>query len=211
MNLIPVLRIILLIAIGSISSLAQNVEAEIARQRAEIQRLDAAVRQLEGQAEALQREIGRPLCTTGLDSATGVDEFLVRSDSDSTVELAMISVVNEAPSCLPLALDLIATFVDGQGNLVCGGSVREVARPAEASGVITLTIQPLNLQQFVRWRNEPPRTNSRFQILYCLTPDGLTEIAASNLAAARSIRLRAVARAGIGGVGTREFVISIQR
>jgi hypothetical protein len=211
MNFMRLLLIVTLIAIGNISSPAQGVEAEVARQRAEIERLNAAVGQLEGWTEALQREIGRPLCTTSLDSATGIDGFSVPGESDTTVELALVSAVNEAPACLPLVLDLIASFVDGRGNLLCGGSIRAVARPAEASGVVTLTIQPWNLQQFVRWRNEPPRTNSGFQILYCYTPDGLTEIAASNLAAARSIRLRAVARAGIGGVATREFVVSLQQ
>jgi hypothetical protein len=203
-----ILAIVFAVFTGSVRSAPQNVESEVRRAQSDIDRLEAAVRQLEDDTREIRNELERPFCTAQMESATGIRQFAAPSGPDAAVELALVSVVSDAPGCLPTVFTAIASYLDGQGNLICSGAIGGIARQAQGTGVVTMTVRPWNLREFIRWRNEPPRTNSGFQILFCRTPDGLTEASQSDLVGVESLRLRIVAQPGNGGLATEDFVIS---
>src|SRR5262249_16914944 len=100
---------------------------------------------------------------------------------------------------------------DDNENLICSGTIENLAVQYGLTQSINLDIRPWNLREFARWRDEPPQRNSGAKRLSCLNPDGLAEVseASSELARVASVRVRITVLPRGGGLSTVEVRLSL--
>jgi len=169
----------------------EQLEAEVRRQEQQISRLEGEVRELERRnsalESALEEERQRPICSARISSTSAVADGGVIQGPDSQIQLTFFSTVSEpAGECLAAEIQVAASYVDDAGRLICSGVVRNIALQTAPTESINLNIRPRNLREFARWTNEPPRTNSGAQMLFCYRPDGQTEASPTEIPAPRA-------------------------
>jgi hypothetical protein len=75
---------------------------------------------------------------------------------------------------------------------------------------INLDIRPWNFRQFVRWRNEPPQTNSGARPLICVNPEGTAEATTEELEHVTTARVRATILPAGGGISATEIQLNLR-
>lgn len=126
--------------------------------------------------------------------------------SNGVLELNLFTTVSKpASNCLPAEIRLMAAFYDEEQNLVCSGVIESIATQNSNSQSTNIEVRPLNMVEFAKLRlasNPPPKR------LFCMNPEGNVEVAPTELARAKSLRLRATILPKAGGVATSEVRIN---
>jgi hypothetical protein len=151
------------------------------------------------------------VCSVELRRVGGKDQTRVAASTTAVVAMNLFSVVGRpADGCLPAEIRVTASYLDANDNLVCSGTVENIARQTGFTQSINLDIRPWDLQQFVRWRNEPAQINSGAKRLPCLNPEGTAESTNEELARVSSARVRATILPAGGGMSTTEVLLNLR-
>jgi hypothetical protein len=183
---------------------SQALEDMVRRQQSEIDRLSKQV-----------QELAKPVCTSEIHAVNGIGPKLVPASAGAVVPINLsINVSKPADNCLPAEVMVTGLYLDSEDNLICSGTVENVAfvspaiRPFQ---IVNLDIRPWNLIEFVRWRNEPPERNSGPKRLVCFNPEGTAEATPEELGRVASVRVRANALPKNGGTSTVEVQLRLRR
>ena len=191
------------------------------------QQLDVVHRQLDVQEQQLNRVLGmlerpapqvrneqtdqRPVCSVEVRRVSGPDQRKVPVNVAAVVPLNVFSTVSRpAEGCLPAEIRVTASYLDAADNLVCSGAVENIAIQTSLTQSVNLDIRPWNLREFVRWRNEPPQTNSGPKRLVCVNPEGTAETTTEELGRVTSARIRATILPAGGGMSTTEIQLNLR-
>ena len=188
----------------------QELEQQLRRQQQQLQQIQQELREQQGQLqrfmEVLERVPQRPVCSVDLRWVNGADAKSVPRAVTAVVQLNLFSTVSEPVNgCLPAEVRVTASFLDAADNLICGGTVEDIAIQNTLTQSVNLEVRPWDFSQFVRWRNEPPQVNSGFKRLICLNPEGVAEAASGEMDRIVSVRVRATVLPRGGGVSTAEI------
>jgi len=202
----------------------QQLEQQMQRQQ---QQLDQVHHQLEQQQQQLERMLGvlerqalpdrreqpraLPVCSVEVRRVNGADTRKVPPNAAAVVPLNLFSTVSRpAEGCLPAEIRITASYLDSADNLVCSGTVENIALQTTLTQSVNLEIRPWNFREFVRWRNEPPQTNSGPKRLVCVNPEGTAEITSEEFERVFSARVRATILPAGGGMSTTEILLNLR-
>ena len=172
----------------------------------------AVLQQQQLELGRLVQMLQRSACSAEIRWVNGGEQKIVPSNSAAVVRLSLFSTISKPPDvCLPAEIRVTASYLDASGNLVCSGTIENLAIQNTLTGTINLDIRPWDLREFSRWRNEPPQTNSGAKRLVCMNAEGLAEVTSEEMARATSVRVRATALSAGGGVSTPEIELRLQR
>src|SRR5262245_33800440 len=153
-----------------------------------------------------------PVCLAEVRTVGSPDQRTIPLTATAVLPFNLFSVVTKpTESCLHAEVRVTASYLDADDALVCSGVVENGATQTSLTESINLEIRPWNLREFVRWRNEPPQTNSGAKRLTCINADGLTEARSEELSRVSSVRVRATVLPRGGGMATIEMQIVPQR
>jgi hypothetical protein len=124
--------------------------------------------------------------------------------------LTLFSAVSQPPVCAPAEIRLTVAYFDAADQLVCSGEMTDVAPQTAATQVTALEVRPMNLLEFLRWRNGPAATASRVRTLRCTNGDGTALVQPAELESAVTVRMYASVLAKYGGIATAELQFTIQ-
>jgi hypothetical protein len=197
----------------------QELESRIQQKQQEIDQLKTELNEQRQQAGQLRRvvdqqdqELRRPFCSAEIRFVSGGEARTVAANSSAIVPLSLHSTVSRPSNvCLTAEIRVTASYLDASENLICSGVVENAAVQNSFTQAVNFLIRPWNLQEFVRWRNEPPQVNSGFKRLSCMDPEGLAEVNTEALARARSVKLRITVLPGAGGISTAETTFQLQQ
>jgi hypothetical protein len=159
-----------------------------------------------------QKPAPSPICAAEIRPVGTLDQRRVPVTPTAAVPFNLFSVVTKPlESCLQAEVRVTASYLDANDGLICSGVVDNVATQTSLTESINLEIRPWNLQEFVRWKNEPPQTNSGAKRLTCINAEGLNEVRSEELARVSSVRVRATVLPRGGGMSTMEMQIIPQR
>ena len=200
---------------------AQQTEQQAQRQQIQLEQLRQELQQQREQLGKLlqtmerqgqKQEQQRPVCSAEIRRVNGTEQRRVPLNGSAVTPLNLFSVVTKPiDACLQAEIRVTASYLDANDNLICSGVVEDVAAQNNLTQSINLEIRPWNLREFVRWRNEPPATNSGAKRLVCVNADGLTEATSEELARVALVRVRATVLPQGGGMSTIEIQLSPQR
>jgi hypothetical protein len=111
---------------------------------------------------------------------------------------------------LPAEIRVTASYLDRDGNLICTGTVPDVATQRRLTDSFNLEIRPWNLRGFIHWSNEPQAVNPP-RSFACLGPDGLTQTSTLELERVESLLIYTTLLPSGGGVSTTQFRIDLVR
>jgi len=202
----------------------QPVEQQLLRQQ---QQLEQVSRQIMQQQQQLDRMLGvlehqpkpeerdaRPpvvVCSVELRRVAGPDKRTVPVTATAVVPLNLFSVVSRpADGCLPAEVRVSASYLDAADNLICSGTVENIARQTSFTQTINLDIRPWDLEHFVRWRNQPSQINSGFRLMSCLNPEGTAGTTNEELSRVTTARVRATVLPVGGGMSTSEILLNLR-
>jgi len=172
----------------------------------------AVLQQQQLQLGRLVQMLERSVCSAEIRWVNGVEQKIVSSNSAAVVRLSLFSTISKPPDvCLPGEIRVTASYLDAGGNLICSGTIENLAIQNTLIGTINLDIRPWDLREFSRWRNEPPQTNSGAKRLVCVNAEGLAEVTSEEMARATSVRLRATVLSAGGGISTPEIELRLPR
>ena len=138
----------------------QNFE----RQQRQIEQIQQQLQQQQLQLGRLLQMLERSACSAEILWVNGAEQKIVPSDSAAVVRLSLFSTISKPPDvCLPAEIRVTASYLDASSNLICSGTVENLAIQNTLTGTINLDIRPWDLREFSRWRNEPPQTKQRGQ------------------------------------------------
>src|SRR5436190_3644853 len=142
----------------------QELESRLQQKQQEIDHLNTKVTDLTRTVDQQDQELRRPFCSAEL---RVVGSNIAGSVSaEALVPINLYSTVSKpANTCLPAEVRVAASYLDAFDNLICSGVVENVASQSNFIQSVNLFIRPWNLQEFVRWRNEPAQHNSDFKRL----------------------------------------------
>jgi hypothetical protein len=154
-----------------------QAEQELSRQRDQIRDLETRVGVQETETADLRLAMARQTpCTADL-VPTDPRSVDVTANPGTVLRLGLLATVSRpAERCLNADVWVTGTYLDASGEVVCSGSVKNFAEIASLSGSLSVEIRPLDLIQFARWANQPPRTEAGFLRLRCMSADGLVEV-----------------------------------
>jgi hypothetical protein len=186
-------------------------DSETERQREALRVIESRLTVQEQEARELWAALGeqQPPCTAELRTVDGTSARTV-AGVDAVVLLNLIGTVSQPVSrCLPASIWVTASYLGDDGELICTGTVRDAALQSTLSGPVSLEIQPWSLIHFVRWANQPPRTDRGALRIACLSPDGLLEVATlPSRTAAVSLRISLFPPGG--GLATSEYRLALR-
>jgi hypothetical protein len=202
----------------------QQVEQQLQRQQLQMEQV---YRQLETQRQQLERvltvlerqgppdrlESQRPLpvCSVEVRRVNGAEARKVPANAGAVVPLNLFSTVSRpADGCLPAEIRITASYIDASDNLVCSGTVESIAIQSALTQSINLEIRPWNFREFVRWKNEPPQSNSGPKRLVCLNSEGTAETTSEEFDRVFSARVRATILPAGGGMSTTEIQLNLR-
>jgi hypothetical protein len=172
----------------------------------------AVLQEQQVQLGRLLQMLERSACSAEIRWINGGERKIVPSDGATAVRLSLFSTISKPPDlCLPAEIRVTASYLDASGNLICSGTIENLAIQNTLTGTINLDIRPWDLREFSRWRNEPPQTNSGAKRLVCVNAEGLAEVTSEEMARAMSVRVRATALSAGGGVSTPDIELKLQR
>ena len=125
----------------------------------------------------------------------------------STVPISLFSIVGAG--CAPAEIRVSAVFLDYDQNVICSGAVDNAASQSQITQAINFEFKPLNLQEFVRWRNganQPPAKR-----LICIGPYQPIEVTHNETDRASSVRLYLSVLTRSGGMSTVEIKVDPRR
>ena len=128
----------------------------------------------------------------------------------SPTRLNLFSAVARPSVCGAATVRLTFTMLDRNERAICSGAIDDVAGHATATQVTVLELQPLNLLQFVRWVNRPPRP-VRFERLTCVSVENVAEVQPGELDTAIWMRVHATVQARYGAISTADFTLRIRQ
>ena len=169
--------------------------------------------QLNNVLSILEREGQRPIavCSVELRRVNGAETRKVPPNAAALVPLNLFSTVSRPENgCLPAEVRITVSYMDNADNLVCSGSVENVAQQTSLAQSVNLEIRPWNFREFVRWRNEPPQTNSGAKRLVCMNPEGTAETTTEEFERVFSARVRATVFPSGGGMSTTEIQLNLR-
>jgi hypothetical protein len=150
-------------------------------------------------------------CTAEMHRANAENIRKVPAAASAVVLLNLTSVVSKpSDQCLPAEIRVTAIYLDSADNVVCSGSVGDVAQALALTDVINLDIKPWNFNEFVRWRNEPPPANSGPKRLYCMNSEGNSEVSPAELEHVFATRVRVTVLPAHGGMSSAEFLLNLR-
>ena len=124
----------------------------------------------------------------------------------STFNLSFFSAVGSG--CGTAEVRVTAIYLDAEENVICSGSVENIAQVDQNAQITILEFKPMILLEFVRWRNSlrggaqpPPRR------LACIGPDQLTEVSRNETDRAYSVRFEITLLPRNGGMSNLEIRI----
>ena len=203
---------------------SQQIEQQMQRQQQQLeqvrrqleqqqQQLDRMLGLLERQSQGDRREPPRPLpvCSVEVRRVNGTEVRKVPANAGAVVPMNLFSTVSRpVDGCLPAEIRITASYLDASDNLVCSGTVESTAIQSALTQSINLEIRPWNLREFVRWKNEPPQTNSGPKRLVCVNPEGTAETTSEELERVFSARVRATILPAGGGMSTTEIHLNLR-
>lgn len=148
-----------------------------------------------------------PVCSAEVRWAVSGPQATGRAQTD-TRTFTLFSAVAQ-PSCLPAEIRLTVGYFDAASELVCGGTVTNIALQQDATQLTTLQFQLTNLSEWVRWRSGPHDVSLQTRSLSCLNFDGTGPVAQAALDRAVSMRLYVTILSGFRGMATDELQIAI--
>ncbi len=175
--------------------------------------LDRMLEMLDRQTQPERRDQRSTLtlCTVEVRRANGQDVRQVASNVGAVVPLNLFSTVSRpAEACLPAEVRVTATYLDVNQNLICSGTVENIAIQSSLTQSVNLEIRPWNFREFVRWRNEPPQINSGPKRLVCVNPEGTAETTSEEIERVFSARVRATILPAGGGMSTTEIQLNLR-
>ena len=202
----------LFLILGTLASPPQ-MEQELQRQRQEILRLESRLAAQERETERLIAELEQQQtpCDADIRPTDGSTVRSVPEGEGAAVRLNVVSTVSQPVArCLPASVWVTASYLDADGELICSGTVRDIARQNTPTGSVSLELRPWSLVNFVRWLNEPPRTNSGPQRLACFTPDGQIELTTFPAGGVASLWVRFSLFPSGGGLATADFRMDLR-
>jgi hypothetical protein len=118
-------------------------QADVNRLQSEVQRLASEISRTQ---TLVQNEL-RPMCT----AETRFQGGDVRNITEETpVRMNVFGMVsNPTDTCLPAEIRISATYFDGAGTFVCGGSTSVLQTTAVQN--TTFEFRPYQLEVFIRW------------------------------------------------------------
>jgi hypothetical protein len=151
-------------------------------------------------------------CSAEISRANASDVRKVPPAASSFVTLNLTSVISKpAEQCLPAEIRVTAIYLDSADNVICSGSVSSVAMQAtQLTDVINLDVRPWNFSEFVRWRNEPPPSNSGPKRLFCWNSEGNAEVSPAELEHVFAARVRVRVFPAKGGMSTTEYLLNLR-
>jgi hypothetical protein len=199
----------------------QAVEQQLQRQQ---QQLEQVSRQISQQQQQLDRMLGalerQPApndarqsiaCSVELRRVGGADKRNVPTSATAVIPFNLFSVVSRpAEGCLPAEVRITVSYLDAADNLICSGTVENIARQTAYTQSLNLEIRPWDLEHFVRWRNEPPQINSGFKIMSCVNPEGTAGTTNEELSRVMTARVRATVLPLGGGMSTTEILLNLR-
>jgi hypothetical protein len=197
----------------------QQLEQQIQRQIQLFEQLGAQLEQQRQQFDRMlktmseQRDQGKPVvvCSVEMRRVNGSDVRKVPLNASAVVPLNLFSTVSQpGGGCLPAEVRVTASYLDSNDNLVCSGTVENIASQTALSQSINLEIRPWNFREFARWRNEPPQTNSGPKRLVCINPDGTAEATSEEMERAASVLVNATIFPAGGGMSTTEIQLTLR-
>jgi len=125
----------------------------------------------------------------------------------STIPISLFAIVGAG--CAPAEIRVSAVFLDFDQNVICSGSVENAASQNANAQAVNFEFKPLNIQEFVRWRNgtgQPPARR-----LICIGPDQPVEVTHNETDRASSVRLYLSVLTRNGGMSTVEIRVDPRR
>lgn len=187
-----------------------QAEQELERQSRQILVLETRVEAQETQTAELRVALARQTpCSADL-VPTDPRSVDVTANPAAVLRLGLLAAVSRPDDrCLPADVWVTGTYLDESGEVICAGSVENFAKLGSLTGNLSVEIQPVNLIQFVRWANQPARTEAGFLQLRCMSADGLVEVRTLPDAVA-SLLLRVSLFPPNGGLATSDFRVSLR-
>jgi hypothetical protein len=216
--LIPIILFLL-----PVQGQGQPVEQQLQRQQQQLEQVSRQItqqqQQLDRMVNALER-LPKPEdrdnrsafgCSVELRRAGGADKRNVPTSASAIIPFNLFSVVSRpADGCLPAEVRVTASYLDAADNLVCSGTVENIARQTAFTQTVNLEIRPWDLEHFVRWRNEPPQIDSGFKLMTCLNPEGTAGSTNEELSRVSTARIRATVLPVGGGMSTTEILLNLR-
>lgn len=173
-------------------------QADVNRLQSEVQRLATEV----SRTQALVQSELRPMCTAEARFQGG---DLRITTEDTPVRMNVFGIVsNPTDTCLPAEIRISATYFDGAGTFVCGGSTSVLQTIAVQN--TTFEFRPYQLEVFIRWWDGP---TLRQQPLICKDYQGNELRNPTDYAAA--VKVWATIAPKRGGLATAEIQIALPR
>jgi hypothetical protein len=195
----------------------QQVEQQMQRQVLELDQVNRQLQQHQLELEKIrgalekQAQPQRPVCSVEVRRVNGADPRKVPPNAAAMIPLNLFSTVSRPlDGCLPAEVQVTASYLDAADNLVCSGAIENIAIQTLLTQSINLEIRPWNFREFVRWKNEPPQTNSGPKRLVCVNPEGTAETTAEDFARVTSARVRATILPAGGGMSTTEIQLTLR-
>jgi hypothetical protein len=187
----------------------EQVSRQISQQQ---QQLDRMLGVLERQPKPDEHNATQPIaCSVELRRVGGADKRNVPTSATAVIPFNLFSVVSRpAEGCLPAEVRITASYLDAADNLVCSGTVENIARQTAYTQSVNLDIRPWDLEHFVRWRNEPPQINSGFKVMSCVNPEGTAGSTNEELSRVTTARVRATVLPVGGGMSTTEILLNLR-
>lgn len=121
----------------------------------------------------------------------------------SPITINLFSAVGAG--CAPAELRVSAIYLDTDENVICSGVVESVAGIDQNTGSTILEFRPVNLLEFVRWRNGLRPAQPAAKRLVCIGPDQLLEVSREETDRASSVRLYVTLLPRNGGLSNLEI------
>ena len=182
----------------------QDNAAEIASQRAEIDRLQQQVQTITAElhrTQALLESEIRPYCSSQSRVETTSAPLADRDNPIRATLFAMIST--PAEHCLPATIRITATYFDNAGAFLCSGTVN-VTQSAHIQNT-AVEIRPYESEAFLRWWDGP---TVKQQTLVCRDFKGDEVRSPTDQAAL--LRLYTTAFPKRGGLSTSEMQLRLR-
>jgi hypothetical protein len=158
-------------------AISPQMEQELARQGRQIEALETRFEAQERETAALRSALEQQVPCQAELVATDAGAVDVSGDSAAIVRFSLLATVSRPERrCLPASVWVTASYMDGDGAVVCTGSVEDLASLEILAGNVSVEVAPWDLVNFARWANQPPRTETGFVRIRCMTPDGLVEV-----------------------------------
>jgi len=169
------------------------------------------LQQISQQLEKIRKLLEHTFCSAELRRVNGQDLRKVPPNAQAIVPMNLFSSISQpSETCTPAEIRLTATYLDANDNLICSGTVENIASQTGLTQTVNLEIRPWNFREFVQWTNEPPQNRSGPKRLLCMNVEGTAEATPQELERVSSARVRAIVLPAGGGMSTAEIQLILR-